>query len=144
MYRTFLSLLFAVLMLSGCGKESMMTSSDSDSEFEENTNTFRAGAFMTNANGKTTAGRAELVSIENGNLRMDFSNDFAVTPGPSLFIFLSNSESLSPDAINLGNLIRTDGTQMYPVPFGTTLDSFKYVLVYCVPFHVTFAFAELR
>ncbi len=147
MNRFFSVFLLAFLLLTGCDSESMMTSSgpedDMQDEVAENTSTFRTGIFMTETNGKVTTGRVQLLTVEGGVLRVDFSEDFTLTQGPGLFVFLSNDPFLSPDAINLGSFISPQGAQMYTVPFGTTLESFKYVIVHCVPFNVTFAFAKL-
>jgi hypothetical protein len=51
--------------------------------------------------------------VEGGALRLDFSENFSLTDGPGLFVFLSNSEFVSPDAVNLGSFISPEGIQMY-------------------------------
>jgi len=89
-------------------------------------------------------GSATLVKVSESLLRVDFSETFSLTPGPSLFVFLSNSEFPSDDAVNLGSFKSPQGAQMYSVPAGITLDSFTHVVVYCVPYKVMFAFAELK
>ena len=137
-------LLATILLLSGCSEDSMVSSSSDIEEMEENTSTVRTGLFTPLAAGKVAMGSATLRTVEGGALRLDFSENFSLTDGPGLFVFLSNSEFVSPDAVNLGSFISPEGIQMYTVPDGLSLDSFTHVAVHCIPYNVTFAFAELK
>lgn len=123
----------------------MMTAPDvSDTMQEmENTSTFRAGNFEP-LNGKVTMGKATLNTLPNDMLQLMFSEDFSLSDGPGLYVYLSNGESPSTDAINLGSFISPSGAQNYDIPDGITLDNYTHVIVHCVPYNVTFAFAELN
>jgi electron transfer DM13 len=138
--------LLLVLIFSGCG-DSMVSADGPDNEDDaiENDATFRRGLFMaTPGIGKMATGTATLNTLAGGNLRVEFSEDFTLTFGPGLFVYLSNAEFPSDDAINLGEFFSAKGAQFYGVPEGVSLESYKYVLVHCIPFDVTFAFARLR
>ena len=142
--RLFCVTLFSLTLL-GCGSDSMVNSSpDMDKEEVVNTSTTRMGPFSPLAAGKEATGSATLRTLENGFLGLDFSDNFSLTDGPSLFVFLSNSEFLSDDAINLGSFVSPSGGQMYSIPEGVSLDSFTHVAVHCIPYNVTFAYAELK
>ncbi len=135
------------LAVTGCSDESMMSAPelDSDSGDVENTATFRRGSFeATPGIGKTATGMATLNTLESGELRVEFSTDFSVTDGPGLFVLLSNAEFPTDDAVNLGSFVSPAGAQFYDVPDSISLDDFEFVLVHCVPFQVTFAYAELK
>ncbi|NQV71708.1 DM13 domain-containing protein [bacterium] len=142
--RLFCAFLLSATLL-GCGSDSMVDSSSNTEEKEVvNTSTLRMGPFLPAAAGKEAAGSATLRTLENGSLRLDFSTNFSLTNGPGLFVFLSNSEFLSDDAVNLGSFISPSGEQMYTIPEGVSLESFTHVTVHCVPYNVTFAYAELK
>ena len=143
MLNRFLSVLLASAFLLGCSSDSMVNATGETNEME-NTATFRTGSFTPFSAGKETMGSATLRTLENGSLRLDFSENFSLTNGPGLFVYLSNAESPSGDAINLGSFISPSGAQMYQIPEGVSLDSFTHVAVHCVPYNVTFAYAELK
>ena len=132
-----------VLLLSGCGNESMMTAPDMSGDDMENTSSRRTGSFEA-LNGKMTTGMATLSALDNDMLELMFSSDFSLTDGPGLFVFLSDAEFVTQNAINLGDFISPMGEQDYDVPDGVSLDDYTYVLVHCVPYNVTFAIAELK
>ena len=145
---SFIFVLF--LIIAGCSDESMMSAPELESDTGEmgnveNTATFRRGSFeATPGIGKTAAGTATLNTLESGGLQVEFSSDFSVTDGPGLFVLLSNAEFPTGDAVNLGSFINPTGAQFYSVPDSISLDDFEFVLVHCVPFDVTFAYAELK
>jgi len=139
----FLALLIFVAV-AGCDSDSINSSNNTD-EAQEKSTTERHGPFIPKAGSdKVATGSATLLKLSNGMLRVDFSDAFSLTPGPSLFVFLSNAEFPSSDAVNLGAFLNPTGAQMYNVPAGLSLDSFTHVVVYCIPYDVTFAFAELK
>ena len=136
-----------ILTVAGCSDESMMSAPEMESDAGdlENTATFRRGSFeATPGIGKMAAGTATLNTLNDGSLRVEFSSDFSVTDGPGLFVMLSKTEFPSTDAVNLGSFINPTGAQFYAVPDSVSLDDYGYILVHCVPFDVTFAYAELK
>jgi len=136
--------LFATILLAGCSDETSLTSQNSEDVMEENMTLLRMGPFVPLAAGKAATGSATLRTLDTGMLRLDFSDNFSLTDGPGLFVFLSNSEFISSDAVNLGAFISPSGSQMYSLPDGVSLDSFTHVAVHCIPYNVTFAAAELK
>ena len=85
-------------------------------------------------------GSAEL---EDGGAILRFGDDFSCSNGPRLHVYLSKSSRFGGDSRDLGPLKSTAGTQSYTIPSTTNSSEFNYILVHCVPFNVTFGFAEL-
>ncbi|NND83554.1 MAG: DM13 domain-containing protein, partial [Acidimicrobiia bacterium] len=76
--------------------------------------------------------------------------DFEVTNGPDLHVILSpvdspnSSEELrAVDYVDLGELKGNVGNQNYEIPADVDIDSIGSVVIYCVPFHVIFATANV-
>lgn len=142
--KRFPALLFAlVLLLAGCSDETMMTAPDTTPDRTPNTSNMRMGDFEA-LNGKETRGSATLKALDEDMLELMFSSDFSLTDGPGLYVFLSEEEYVTQNAINLGDFISPTGEQTYNIPDGVSLDDYSHVVVYCVPFSVIFAYAELR
>ena len=141
----FFLLALSLLFLVACDSASVMTDSEPDDDGMGMvlSTTSRSGSFSP-LNGKETNGQAILEVVSDGVLKLDFSSNFSLTEGPGLFVMLSNSEFPSDDAINLGSFVSPNGAQSYSIPSGVTLDSFTHVVIHCVPYDVTFAFAELK
>lgn len=139
-----LFLVTSLLVLAGCSGD-MLTDIDISQQKEEevNTGTFRTGSWEP-LNGKKTMGTVNLQTLDDGMLQVAFSEDFSLSDGPGLFVYLSNGEVPSTDFINLGNFISPTGAQFYRIPDDVTLDSYTHVLVHCEPYNVTFAYAALR
>lgn len=91
-----------------------------------------------NASGTVTAG-----SDDNGAF-VRLESDFQTQTGPGLHVYLSQSGTRAEDFVDLGELKATSGLQDYPVPVGVDPTSFSHVLIYCKPFSVVFAAAELK
>ncbi|MEM6428193.1 MAG: DM13 domain-containing protein [Deinococcota bacterium] len=73
--------------------------------------------------------------------------DFRVTNGPDLHVLLveninARSHSELGSTLDLGQLKGNVGNQNYVIPEGTDLSQYAGVMIYCVPFSVTFATAE--
>ena len=107
--------------------------------------TLRQGPFEATAGiGKEATGSATLETQSDSSLRLAFSEDFSVTDGPGLYVFLSNAQFPTDDAVELRAFIRPSGAQVYAVPDSIEIDEYSHVLVHCIPYGVTFAFAEFR
>lgn len=89
-------------------------------------------------------GAALLRSQEEGGLTLEFGEDFSVDSGPRLEVFLSSTNAIGPGSLNLGELKQTAGFQTYAVPSGVELNTFGWVIIHCVPFNVTFGYAQLE
>lgn len=103
----------------------------------------RMGNF-TGLNGYNTLGTATLVTESDGSLTLNFSEDFRVSNGPGLYIYLSNNARNVTGGVELRALISTNGEQSYSVPADVTIDQFNFVVVYCRPFGAPFGAAELQ
>lgn len=89
-------------------------------------------------------GTATLQPSDAGGLEVVFGSDFRVSNGPRLEIILSTANMVGPGSINIGQLQNNTGTQIYPVPAGIEIDDFSWIIVHCVPFNITFGFAQIQ
>ncbi len=89
-------------------------------------------------------GDVVLQETDSGGLEIVFGDDFLVSRGPRLAVFLSTTNAVGPGSLNLGDLQLNSGSQTYPVLEGTRIDDFDWVIIHCVPFNVTFGYAQLR
>ena len=69
-------------------------------------------------------------------------NNFKTDNGPKLNLYLS-TEVNSQEYIDLGDLKGVEGDFDYDIPENTDLETYKYVVVWCVDFSVSFGHAEL-
>jgi hypothetical protein len=101
------------------------------------------GSFVGVGDGVHNAeGIAKVVPLEDGDdiLRLE---DFMVTNGPDLYVYLSADGSES-DFVDLGRLKANIGNQNYDIPVGTDLAKYNTVLIWCRAFSVLFGSAELN
>ena len=73
---------------------------------------------------------------------------FRVTNGPDLHVLLAEGSRPARrgdlgDYLDLGPLKGNVGDQNYAIPAGTDIAAYSSVVIYCQPFHVIFATAEL-
>jgi hypothetical protein len=79
-------------------------------------------------------------------LRLD---PFRVTNGPDLYVILTkhakprSRDDVKAGYIEVAKLKGNVGSQNYTLPAGFRLDDYNAVVIYCKPFHVVFASAEL-
>lgn len=86
-------------------------------------------------------GTARVLNLEDGSavLRLE---DFKVTNGPDLYVYLSADEGAS-DFVDLGRLKANAGNQNYELPSGTDLSKYDNVVIWCKAFSVYFGGAQL-
>jgi uncharacterized protein YjdB len=107
--------------------------------------TSRTGAFTKNpSTSYNVSGTATLEQQPSGAIVLKFAADFSSSNGPGLEVFLSKTNTAGANSVNLGRLQRTSGAQSYNVPSSVTLTSHDWVIIHCVPFNVTFGYAQLR
>ncbi|MDZ4232060.1 MAG: DM13 domain-containing protein, partial [Candidatus Pacearchaeota archaeon] len=87
-------------------------------------------------------GTASLVQ-SGGTTYIRFGDDFRVTNGPDLFVYLGKDGEYAPEA-RLGALKGNAGAQNYEVPAELDVNEYNEVWVWCRAFFVPFAKAELR
>jgi len=93
-------------------------------------------------------GIATIYELADGSrvLRLE---DFRVTNGPQLHVILTRTtptsilEDVGEDYIDLGALSGNVGNQNYTIPEDVDISEYTTVVIYCVPFRVSFSAAEL-
>ena len=104
----------------------------------------RTGMFMESGTSYTVRGTVLLETLENGSLMLQFGSDFSSSNGPGLHVFLSTANRINADSLDLGDLKMPSGAQSYQIPGTVELETYNWVVIHCVPFNVTFGFAELK
>lgn len=92
------------------------------------------------------SGEAKLVEVNNKTvLRLE---DFTVTNGPDLYVYLSDSQNPTNNIQDLGNYVdlgllkATSGNQNYDVPSG--FEEHRTAIIWCKKFGVLFSFAIME
>lgn len=95
------------------------------------------------------SGEVTLYRLEDDSLLLRME-DIAVTNGPQLHVYLipvhgvhGRDEVQAHGYVDLGGLKGNIGSQNYEVPAGYEIPEELTVVIYCVPFQVVFATAEL-
>lgn len=88
------------------------------------------------------SGSVEIKQLNNEAVLV-FSDDFKVTNGPDLFVYLSpnRADQELGEVASLGTLKSINGAQTYTLP--ENFQDYKTVVIWCRAFSVTFATAEL-
>ena len=121
----------------------MVACSSSDDDMGNETNSdvniteAAKGVFVSDAH--PTMGTAT-VNAAASNLSL---TKFKTDDGPKLLLYLS-TEVDSKDFVDLGDLKGLEGDFNYAIPAGTDIEKYKYVVVWCVDFSVSFGHAELE
>lgn len=90
------------------------------------------------------SGTALMQELADGSLELSFSDDFSSSNGPNLAVYLSTTNRVGGNSIQLGELKSTSGAQTYSIPSNVTLDQYDWVIIHCIPFNVTFGYARLN
>ncbi|MCI0619853.1 DM13 domain-containing protein [Candidatus Wolfebacteria bacterium] len=94
------------------------------------------------------SGMAQVYEFEEGGAQVLRLENFMVTNGPDLHVFLaenptpSGSDDLG-EYVDLGELKGNRGNQNYEIPPGIGAHNYNSVVIYCKPFHVVFSVATL-
>jgi hypothetical protein len=105
----------------------------------------RTGIFVMRPNsGHDVRGMATLTQQSNGSLVLTFGSNFASAGGPDVRVYLSQTNSVGANSLNLGRLKSYTGAQSYTVPSGVQLNTYDWVVIHCVPFNITFGYARLQ
>ena len=92
------------------------------------------------------SGQVLLIRDPDGSGVLRFEN-YEVRNGPEIHVFMTpdpGGDVHVDGAIDLGEVRATSGNVNYELPAGADLESFRSVVIYCVPFRVVFASAELN
>ncbi len=107
------------------------------------------GTFAGTDNAHKGEGKAIIVQLPNGQRFLRFE-EFKVTNGPDLYVYLSGHSSPrnraqlhDGGAFEVGLLKGNIGNQNYELPASVDPAKYKSVVIYCKRFSVLFASAEL-
>jgi hypothetical protein len=91
------------------------------------------------------SGSATIYALPDGKRVLRFEN-FAVTNGPALSVYLVRDANADVDSgyLDLGKLKGNKGNQNYEIPADADLSAYQSIVIWCVPFRVTFATATLQ
>src|SRR3989338_8723093 len=104
-----------------------------------------SGSFKDADSFHSGSGTATVYVLPDGKRVLRFE-DFSVTNGPALSVYLVRSIDGNVDSgfLDLGKLKGNKGNQNYDLSEDIDLASYKSVIIWCVPFGVTFATASLQ
>lgn len=104
-----------------------------------------SGTFKDADNFHRGSGKATVYVLPDGKRVLRFE-DFTVTNGPALSVYLVRSADGDVDSgyLDLGKLKGNKGNQNYEIPADIDLSAYQSVIIWCVPFRVTFATASLQ
>ena len=94
--------------------------------------------------GYSVSGVVTLTRNSDGSHTLTFGDDFTCSNGPDLEVFLSATAAVTSASLNLGDLMSNSGAQSYRVSPGQNVGNRTWVIIHCVPFNVTFGYAELQ
>jgi hypothetical protein len=94
------------------------------------------------------SGTAEIVEYD-GKRSLRLENDFEVTNGPDLYVYLAEGTAPTGDPASLGGyadlgaLKGNAGSQNYEIPAGTP-ETYRTAVIWCRQFSVLFSYAVMR
>ena len=95
-------------------------------------------------------GTATLLDLQDGTRILRLGQDFRVTNGPDLFVYLStqaeprgSADLQEPRAYEVAPLKGNIGDQNYTLPVDLNVADFSSVVIYCRRFSVVFSTAQL-
>lgn len=106
-------------------------------------NTALATGSFVGADGHDGTGDAKVVKKAGGGRVVTFTS-FDVDPGAAVEVWLTTGNSSTDPRIELGGLKGTVGDQQYEIPPNADLNRFSTVMIYCTPFTVRMAYADLN
>ena len=92
--------------------------------------------------GHSGKGTAILVK-SNGKYYVRLEDNFEVTNGPDLYVYLGKDNKYDPNAL-ISQLKGNVGGQNYEVPEGVDTSQYREIWIWCKAFSVPFAKAELQ
>ena len=84
------------------------------------------------------------VTDTGGGVRIEVAEDYvASTALPGLYVYLSNNDASTADALEIGPVEVFRGAHAYTVA-GVGLDEYRYLLYFCKPFNVRVGSGEIQ
>ncbi|MEM1134807.1 MAG: DM13 domain-containing protein [Bacteroidota bacterium] len=97
----------------------------------------RTGEFV-GLNNYSVEGNFSMELVGTTTVRLNFSENFRVSNGPGLYVYLSNNDNSVSGGLELGKLSATSGAQSYEFDQPDLFNAYSYVIIYCKPFGVPF------
>lgn len=104
-----------------------------------------SGAFRDVDSFHRGSGKATIYQLPDGQRVVRFEN-FHVTNGPALSVYLvkGTEGNVAAGYVNLGKLKGNMGNQNYAIPADVDRETYRSIVIWCVPFRVQFAIASLK
>ena len=99
------------------------------------------GTFVDGDPGHRNSGEAILLT-DGSRYVLRFEN-FFVTNGPDIHVFLAKGPRYFAGDLDLGSVKATQGSSNYELPAGVDARAYSHVIIWCVPFGVQFGYAPL-
>ena len=114
----------------------------SGADAKQGGNTTLASGSFQGEDGHDGAGTATVVQEAGGGRLLTFT-DFDVDPGAAVEVWLTTGPNETEDRVELGGLKGNVGNQQYEIPADADLNRHGTVVLYCTPFTVRIAVADL-
>lgn len=89
-------------------------------------------------------GTARMVRTNANEIIVRFEDDFKVSNGPDLYVWLTKDGNVKNGYADLGKLKGNIGSQNYSIPADTDLSQYTTVIIWCKAFSVLFGTAQLE
>ena len=110
----------------------------------------KMGGFI-DADGNHQGEGAAVLLQDGGQQTLSFINQFYVTPGPDLYVWLvknpnpkTSQDVKDSQSVQLAKLKTPSGNQSYKIPADIDASQYGSVVIWCLEFGVLFAHAELK
>jgi putative oxidoreductase len=135
-----ITLFSAVILLASCQKKNFAPTTSLNESVDTSFVSIHSGNFSSSSD-KTVIGTAEIYKMgENHQVKL---SNFSSDNGPALHVFLSK-EAIPKNAIDLGALKSTMGTQVYNITGSPDFSTYKYISIHCVQYNHYFGSATLN
>ncbi len=132
----------SILCFTACSKSNETTTTTPPVTFDPATATVAAQGTFSGRMGYTVSGGTRAFNHSSGK-KIVLNSNFSTQAGPALVVYLSKDEA-SSSFVNLGTLSANSGQQIFDVPANINFTEYKYVVIWCVRFNVTFGVAPLQ
>ena len=104
----------------------------------------RTGSFQRAPGTSYNVQGTAIIEQSDTGLQLRFLDNFVVTNGPDLHVYLSSENGINARSVDLGALQSPSGAQTYMLPGNIGMNDFDYVVIHCVPFNVSFGWARIN
>jgi hypothetical protein len=133
----------ALFSLASCSKSNDTATTTQPTTFDPATATVAAQGSFSGRMGYTVSGGTRAFNHSSGK-KIVLNSNFNTQAGPALVVYLSKDEASTTGFVNLGTLTANTGQQIFDVPANINFAEYKYVVIWCVRFSVTFGVAPLQ